>query len=170
MEIWVLFQTCQRLSPVTAWYNYIITATFEGLKQPLGLKQPQGLKQPLLVCGAAPVQCFQNCFKLFKIISNCYYIRSTASLLPNDCYLFDTQSWWSIQYLIAANKIHSFSWAHHCWSINLWFNTQSATANANGVFQALPLLTECPILEFRCHRQRNNFWTYWCNLGIFIAA
>ena len=53
-----------RSSPVTAWYNYIIIATFEGLKQPLGLKQPQGLKPPLLVSGTAPVQCFENCFKL----------------------------------------------------------------------------------------------------------
>ena len=51
----------RRLFPVTSWYNYIIIATFEGLKQ------QQGLKQPLLVSGAgraAPVQCFQNCFKL----------------------------------------------------------------------------------------------------------
>ena len=59
---------------MTTWYNYIIIATFEGLKQPLGLKQPEGLKQPLLVSGAAPVQCFQNCFKLFqvvKIVSSC---------------------------------------------------------------------------------------------------
>ena len=27
-----------------------------------------------------------------------------------------------------------------------------------------------PILEFSCHQQRNNFGTYWRNLGIFIAA
>ena len=53
---------------MTAWYNYIIIVTFEGLKQTLGLKQPQGLKQPLLVSGAATVQCFQNCFKLFKLL------------------------------------------------------------------------------------------------------
>ena len=52
---------------MTAWYNYIIIATVEGLKQPLGLKQPHGLKQPL-VGGAVPVQCFQNCFKLFKLL------------------------------------------------------------------------------------------------------
>ena len=38
---------------MTAWYNYIIIATFEGLKQPLGLKEPQGLKQLILVSGTA---------------------------------------------------------------------------------------------------------------------
>ena len=76
---------------MTAWYNYIIIATFEELKQPLGLKQPQGLKQPLLVSGAVQVRCFQNCLKLFKV-SNCYYIKSAASLSPNDCCLFDKQS------------------------------------------------------------------------------
>ena len=53
---------------MTAWYNYIIIATFEGLKQPLGLKQPQGLKQPLLVSGAGPVQCFEICFILFQVV------------------------------------------------------------------------------------------------------
>ena len=61
--------------------------------------------------------------------------------LSNYCYLFDKQSWWSIQYLIAANKIRSFSCAHHCRSINLRFNTQSAAATANGFFPALPMLT-----------------------------
>ena len=53
---------------MSAWYNYIILATFKGLKQ------PQGLKQPLLVSGAAPVQCFINCFicfKQFQIVSSC---------------------------------------------------------------------------------------------------
>ena len=88
-----LFPSHWRSSPVTACYNYIIIATFEGLKQPLGLKQPQGLRQPLLVSGAAPVQCFENCFKQFQIVSNCYYIRSAASLSSNDCYFFDKQSW-----------------------------------------------------------------------------
>ena len=82
-----LFPSHRWSSTVTAWYNYIIIATFERLKQ------PQGLKQPLLVSGAAPIQCFQNCFKLFKIVSNCSYIKSAASLTPNDCYLFDKQSW-----------------------------------------------------------------------------
>ena len=53
---------------MTAWYNYIIITTFEGLKQPLGLTQPEGLKQPLLVSCAAPVQCFQNGFKLFQVL------------------------------------------------------------------------------------------------------
>ena len=52
---------------MTAWYNYIIIATFEGLKQPLGLKQPQGLKQPILVSGAAP-QIVSSCFKLFQVV------------------------------------------------------------------------------------------------------
>ena len=75
---------------MTAWYNYIIIATNEGLKQPLGLKQPQELKQALLVSGAAPVHCFQHCLKLFPVVSNCYYIRSAASLSPND-YLFNKQ-------------------------------------------------------------------------------
>ena len=55
---------------MTARYNYIIIVTFEGLKRPLGLKQPQRLKQPLLVSGAAPVQCFQNCFKLLCPVSS----------------------------------------------------------------------------------------------------
>ena len=67
-----LFRSHRRSSPVTPWYNYIIIATFEGLKQPLGLKQPQGLKQPLLVSGAAPVHCFENCFILFQAVSNCF--------------------------------------------------------------------------------------------------
>ena len=67
-QTWKLFPSHQRSSLVIAWYNYNIMATFEGLKQPLGLKQSQGLKQPLLVSGAAPFQCFQNCFKLFQIV------------------------------------------------------------------------------------------------------
>ena len=48
---------------MTAWYNYIIIATFEGFKQPLWLKQPQGLKQPILVSGAEP-QIVSSCLKL----------------------------------------------------------------------------------------------------------
>ena len=51
---------------MTPWHNYIIIATFEGLKQ------PQGLKQKLLVSGAAPVQHFENCFILFQVVSNCF--------------------------------------------------------------------------------------------------
>ena len=62
-QTWKLFPSHRRSSPVTAWYNYIIIATFEKLKQPQGLKQP-----PLLVSGAAPVKCFQNCLKLFKLL------------------------------------------------------------------------------------------------------
>ena len=71
-----LFPSHWRLSPVTAWYNYIIIAAFKGLKQSLGLKQP------LLVSGAAPVRCFQNCFK-FKLLYHG---------VANDCYLFDKRS------------------------------------------------------------------------------
>ena len=59
---WIVVSKSRKSSPVTAWYNYIIMATFEGWKQ------PQGLKQPSLVSCAAPVQCFQNCFKLFQIV------------------------------------------------------------------------------------------------------
>ena len=66
---------------MTAWYNYIIIATFEGLKQPLGLKQPQGLKQLLLVSGAAPFQCFKNCFILFQAVSNCFNLFNLLKLL-----------------------------------------------------------------------------------------
>ena len=56
-----VFPSHRRSSPVTAWYkltyNYIIIiATFEELKQ------------PLLVSGAVPVQCFENCFILFQIV------------------------------------------------------------------------------------------------------
>ena len=67
--------------------------------------KPKRSKQPdiLLASGAAPVQCFQNCFKSFQVVSNCYYVKSAASLSPNNCYMFDKQSWCSIQYLIAAN-------------------------------------------------------------------
>ena len=64
---WEVVLSHWRLSPVTAWCNYILIATLEGLKQPLWLKPPELLKQPLLVSGAAPVQCFQNCFK-FKLL------------------------------------------------------------------------------------------------------
>ena len=48
----------------------------------------------------------QHQFSVLKIVStfqavsncsNCYYVRSAATLSSNDCYLFDKQSWWSIQ-------------------------------------------------------------------------
>ena len=64
---------------MTAWYNYILIATFEGLKQPSGLKQPQGLKQSVA----------EHQFSVFKIVTNCYYVRSAASLLPNDYLLIN---------------------------------------------------------------------------------
>ena len=83
-----LFPSHRRSSPVTAWDNYIIIATFEGLKQPLGLKQL------LLVSGEAPTSSvFSKLFQVVQIVSNCYYVRPAASLLPNDYYLFDKQSW-----------------------------------------------------------------------------
>ena len=88
----------------------------------------------------------QHQFSVFKIVSNCYYVRSAASLSPKDRYLFDKQSWWLIQYLIAANKICSFLWAHHCWSINLRFNKQPA--NANGIFQAPPLFQSAEYVKY----------------------
>ena len=56
---------------MTAWYNYIIIATFEGLKQPLILKQPQGLKWPLLVSG-------EHQFSIFKIVSSCLKLFQTV--------------------------------------------------------------------------------------------
>ena len=40
--------------------------------------------------------------KLFQVLL-VHYVRSAASLLPNDCYLFDAQSSCTFQYLLTAN-------------------------------------------------------------------
>ena len=42
----------------------------------------------------------------FSVFSKNFQVllcQAAASLSPNDCYLFDKQSWCTIQYLIAAN-------------------------------------------------------------------
>ena len=46
------------------------------------------------------------------------------------------------------------------------------TATARGVAAIVGSYGNCleAILEFSCHRRRNNFGTYWHNSGIFIAA
>ena len=57
--------------------------------------------------------------RLFQVLLHQISSRP-GSLSPNDCYLFDKQSWCTIQYLIASTR------PTDCWSINLRFrfNTQ----------------------------------------------
>ena len=56
---WEIVPSHRRSSPVTAWYNYSIIATFEGLKQ------PEWLKQLLLVSDTVfKIVSSSNCFKL----------------------------------------------------------------------------------------------------------
>ena len=36
---------------------------------------------------------FSKLFQVVQIVLNCYYIRSAASLSPDDYYLFDKHTW-----------------------------------------------------------------------------
>ena len=39
------------------------------------------VETPLLVSCAAPVQCFQNCFKLFQVVSNCFKLFQVVQIV-----------------------------------------------------------------------------------------
>ena len=67
-----LFPIHRRLSPVTAWYNYIIIATFEGVETAIMVETTTRVETAIISLWRSTSSVF---WKLFQAVSNCFKFK-----------------------------------------------------------------------------------------------
>ena len=73
-----------------AWHNYIIIATFEGVETAIRVETATRVETAIISQWRRTRSVFS---KLFQVVQIVITSGAAACLLPNDCYLFDKQSW-----------------------------------------------------------------------------